>query len=436
MIYRRNHVRLISMGTLSVLYQCLVFLIVCHTETIVGKVIIAPGVDIHKLPAEKTCIPDSQLPASGVRGQCLTVDELDLCGNRTLSASQDCTGLDGNQEAFCCYDSTSTSNEKATGVRGSTSAFYLNAARGSTLHQQCGVPNGDSEMFTNSQKTSTKIVGGTLAPNGSASLCWQVSITIQNKRTNAVSACGGSIVGMWTVITAGHCVVSSTIAKFNQSELDIIVAIGVISRNTGVPGLSLYPDYVHGCAQAIHVQQAIPHPKFLRTIGDNDVAVLILKEPIDFRARANCACRLCLEDALTPQPGDMCITSGFGRTADPDSGASAAGPAVIPLSYVSVPILDPDVDDCAGAVDFVTGAQTNTSTTICAGGVVGHDACNGDSGGPLFCLDKRSGVQYLAGIVSSGDGCAQGVGTLYTKVAPFLSWIFNQAPLGDLTVFV
>ncbi|XP_055335887.1 chymotrypsin-like protease CTRL-1 [Paramacrobiotus metropolitanus] len=239
---------------------------------------------------------------------------------------------------------------------------------------------------------------------------------------------------MWTIITAAHCLVRTTVSQFNQSNYNIIVAIGVISRNIGNSSLPRYPDFVSGCAQALTVQWAIPHPNFTLGAVVNDIAVLVLAQPIDFRSHAACACRLCLNDGTSPQPGDTCVTSGFGRTAEPIPGTVSAAPAVISLSYVAQTVMDPANGRCVSARDPTTGAVTNTSTTICAGGVVGQDACDGDSGGPLFCLDQSTNTQYLAGIVSGGVGCALGVGSLYTKVQAYLPWIFDTAPLGDLAV--
>uniref|UniRef100_A0A1B6CLR2 Peptidase S1 domain-containing protein n=1 Tax=Clastoptera arizonana TaxID=38151 RepID=A0A1B6CLR2_9HEMI len=70
---------------------------------------------------------------------------------------------------------------------------------------------------------------------------------------------------------------------------------------------------------------------------------------------------------------------------------------------------------------------------LCAGGVVGHDSCSGDSGGPLmkvFHIDNYP-KYYLIGVVSFGAKyCGEtdkpGV---YIRVSYFVKWILdNIAP--------
>ncbi len=50
------------------------------------------------------------------------------------------------------------------------------------------------------------------------------------------------------------------------------------------------------------------------------------------------------------------------------------------------------------------------------------DTCQGDSGGPLMAFVNN--VWVLAGITSSGEGCAQpGFPGIYTRVSAFISFI-------------
>ena len=63
---------------------------------------------------------------------------------------------------------------------------------------------------------------------------------------------------------------------------------------------------------------------------------------------------------------------------------------------------------------------------ICAGlEEGGKDACVGDSGGPLICIDNGKPVLY--GITSWGKGCAQeGSPGVYVRTAGVVDWIKEQ----------
>lgn len=74
-----------------------------------------------------------------------------------------------------------------------------------------------------------------------------------------------------------------------------------------------------------------------------------------------------------------------------------------------------------------------TNNMLCAGGA--HDACHGDSGGPLTCTKSlpNSGKQrHLCGIVSKGANCSIPLTTkkaypgVYTDVSKYGEWISRQ----------
>ncbi|QQP55765.1 Serine proteinase stubblelike, partial [Caligus rogercresseyi] len=65
---------------------------------------------------------------------------------------------------------------------------------------------------------------------------------------------------------------------------------------------------------------------------------------------------------------------------------------------------------------------------LCAYGL-NHDACFGDSGGPLIV--EENGRCTVVGVVSYGFGCStQFVAGVYTRVTEFMDWIKGHAAVG------
>ena len=70
------------------------------------------------------------------------------------------------------------------------------------------------------------------------------------------------------------------------------------------------------------------------------------------------------------------------------------------------------------------GDMVNTASTICAGLYnTNTGACQGDSGGP-FVVQGDDGRWIVVGLTSWGQDC--GVGTVFTRVSYFKSWINKQ----------
>ena len=79
----------------------------------------------------------------------------------------------------------------------------------------------------------------------------------------------------------------------------------------------------------------------------------------------------------------------------------------------------------------VFGVNFNPKFKICAGGQMGKDSCNGDSGSALFDSLKNSSNEIkrykLVGIVSYGTGlCGKGKPAVYARVAAYLDWILEN----------
>ena len=89
-------------------------------------------------------------------------------------------------------------------------------------------------------------------------------------------------------------------------------------------------------------------------------------------------------------------------------------------NQVQVPIVDQTIANGPQSYD---GALDDSS--LAAGYAKGgKDACDGDSGGPLFTFDASQNKNVLVGVVSFGDGCAQANKYgIYAKVSEGYAWI-------------
>lgn len=64
---------------------------------------------------------------------------------------------------------------------------------------------------------------------------------------------------------------------------------------------------------------------------------------------------------------------------------------------------------------------------ICAGSVLGKDACTGDSGGPLMTVRREDVRWVLIGIISTGNSCGlHGWPGIYIRVSHYTKWIYEQ----------
>ncbi|XP_031218430.1 serine protease 52-like isoform X2 [Mastomys coucha] len=205
--------------------------------------------------------------------------------------------------------------------------------------------------------------------------------------------CGGSILSEWWVLSASHC-----FDQLNNSNLEVI---------HGRDDLSTKEMKYH------KVDKLILHPKFDDWLLDNDIALLLLKSPLNLSINR---IPICTSEISDVQTWKNCWVTGWGIT-------NISGIKTQPTKLQKVKVDLYRWDWCGYVLPLLT------KNMLCAGTQnAGMDACQGDSGGALVCNKKRNiATWYQVGIVSWGMGCGkENLPGVYTKVSRYLKWITKQ----------
>ncbi|KAG8307791.1 hypothetical protein J6590_013488 [Homalodisca vitripennis] len=227
-----------------------------------------------------------------------------------------------------------------------------------------------------------------------------------------VPECGGTIISEKYILTAAHCGPRR-------------MGIPLISVRLGEHRIYTNPDCDRRvCAppvQDVQVEEHKCHENYDRFVRQNDICLLRMASPIRFNDFVSPICLPVYEIfQRIAYEGKTLEVAGWGiRDIFLKRGSSILQTIMVKIS---------NHRQCVEM--YKNKGMMISSNQICAGGIIGKDSCNGDSGGPLMApISVESPPKYfIIGVVSFGPTyCADtDMPGVYTMVSDYVLWILNN----------
>ncbi|XP_067142117.1 uncharacterized protein [Centruroides vittatus] len=240
----------------------------------------------------------------------------------------------------------------------------------------------------------SRIIGGQSSQSGSWP--WQVALYREGE-----FQCGAVLINDRWLMTAAHCFFHSKTSYWTAR-------LGLLRRGN---------EYPSPYEEIRVISNILIYPGYKETGFINDIALLGMKNPVQFSDYIRPVCLPGLHEDIKQWNNRLCTVVGWGKLFEvghlfPDT-----------LQEVWLPVVD--TEECRKRTVFLPLYKI-TEQMFCAGYERGgRDACLGDSGGPLLC-QRSDGRWTVVGITSNGDGCGRpGRPGVYTKVTSFLSWVHS-----------
>jgi secreted trypsin-like serine protease len=231
-----------------------------------------------------------------------------------------------------------------------------------------------------------RVVGGKPVPNGGYRFVASLGDVRYGLTAYARHLCGASLIDRDSVLTAAHCV-----RRRPKQPMRVTVGRTVLSGGGG---------------QTRRVARVFVHPRYNGfTTLSFDAAVLKLKNPV--RDIAPIKLAAAAQNSFERR-GRRVKIAGWGNTIKQPPSGNNGGNYPDRMRGARVPV----VSDATARNIY---GRPYVGALMVAAGKGGKDACDGDSGGPMFA--GPPGNRYQIGITSFGKGCAaRGYPGVYTEV--------------------
>ncbi|CAL1264834.1 unnamed protein product [Larinioides sclopetarius] len=214
--------------------------------------------------------------------------------------------------------------------------------------------------------------------------------------------CGGVLISLKFVITAGHCV------DIEEKRMDKNCAKENANEECFRPPESIYVGLLFerdsDDVQKVEVKRIVPHPKYNTLTYVHDLAVVELKQTIKCRHIAK---PICLPYKNLSKPGQTLTISGWGRyDKNPKS----------KQMLMEGEVQEIEEKQCAQPID-------KKRNIICAiGNKTNQASCEGDSGSAIFA--PKAHEYFALGVTSLGPpDCNPQNPDSYTDIYAYMSWI-------------
>ncbi|CAF0995229.1 unnamed protein product [Adineta ricciae] len=302
---------------------------------------------------------------------------------------------------YCCpkvENSTETENLRE---------IFIASNEAKSTKLKCGQsPRSSATIFLSIiDDMSSKIINGVEARP--KSWPWLVSIGVRYRGLNGVwqnrtHICGGTLIDLSHVLTAGHCLEQKIDDRFVPLTPTNPTLESFFFLRLGVHDIRLTRSEDIYRARKIFV-----HDKFISSTFENDIAMIRLDRPVSV---SDSISPICLP-STNVSPGRSVTVAGWGTVSE----ASRVHSNVLRQANVNVL----SSINCRVYMSI----HYDGSKQVCAAALDwSKDTCAGDSGGPL--MYQENGAWSIGGITSFGYGCSKrGFPGVYTRTVPYVSWI-------------